>query len=48
MVAHRAAPQGPTFTRAPSCASQRPFGSADADPAQKSAEIVTAAAAQSL
>ena len=48
MVAHSPAPHGPTFTCAPSCASQRPLGSADAEPAQNSAKIVTAAAAQSL
>jgi hypothetical protein len=48
MVAHSAAPHGPTFTCAPSCASQRPLGSADAEPAQNSAKIVTVAAAQSL
>ena len=48
MVAQSAAPHGPTFTWAPSCASQRPFGSADADPAHKSAQSVTATAAQRL
>jgi hypothetical protein len=48
MVAHSPAPHGPTFTCAPSCASQRPLGSADAEPAQNGAKIVTAAAAQSL
>src|SRR5215475_12937273 len=46
MVAQSAAPHGPTFTWAPSCASQTPFGSADAAPAHKSAQSVTAAAAQ--
>src|ERR1700757_2483634 len=48
MVAHSAPPHGPTFTWAPSCASQRPLGSAEAVPAQESAQSVTAAAAQSL
>src|SRR5437773_2542713 len=47
MVAHSAAPHGPTFTRAPSCASQRPLGSAEAVPAQSSAKTVAAAAAPS-
>jgi hypothetical protein len=44
MVAHRAPPHGPTFT--PGAILRQP--SADADPAQKSAQSVTAAAAQSL
>jgi hypothetical protein len=46
MVAHRAAPHGPTFTCAPSCASQRPLGSADAAPAHQSADTIPPATAQ--
>ena len=48
MVAHSAAPQGPTRTWAPSCASQRPLGSASADPALTSTDKTIAETPQTL
>src|SRR6516162_6845238 len=48
MVAHSAAPQGPTRTWAPSCACQRPLGSASADPALTSTDKTIAETPQTL